>query len=175
MASVRQQGTEVSGSVVMQIQPATVVMTGIEFMQYGDHYLAAARRLAPPSRGVWFDPLPYQLLCQSLELHLKAFIWLVDRSTRNTIKNKYGHDIEKLWRHSKARGLSQHCRPTPLRDATVALLGPYYKRRQFAYLDLSMSFVGIPALRQHPKACAVVARLCRQLSASLHRPILNAS
>jgi hypothetical protein len=163
------------GSVVIQVQPATVVMTGIEFMQYGDHYLNAAEYLAAREPNAWFDPLPYQLLCQSLELHLKSFIWLADRLSRKTIKNKYGHDIEKLWRHAKERKLSRYCQATRARDETVRLLGPYYKDRRFAYLDLSMSWEGIPRIRAHPEARRVMTRLCRQLRKSLQRPVLNAS
>ena len=129
--------------IVVEIKPATVVMTGIEFMQYGNHYLDAAEYLSARDSDAWFDPLPYQLLCQSLELHLKSFIWLIDRLSRKTIRNKYGHDIIKLWRHAKERGISRYCRPTEARDQTLALLGPYYRDRKFAYLDLSMSWEGI--------------------------------
>jgi hypothetical protein len=162
-------------SHVIQVGAATVVMPGIEFMQYGNHYLDAAEYLARSDINTWFDPLPYQLLCQSLELHLKSFIWLKDRLSRKTVKNKYGHDIEKLWRHAKERGISRYCSPTPARDAAISLLGPYYKDRKFAYLDLSMSFEGIPKVRSQPEAKSTVTRLCRQLKKSLHKPILNAS
>ncbi len=164
-----------SGSVVIQAGSATVVMTGIEFMHYGSRYLEAADHLARLKSPVWFDPLPYQLTCQSLELHLKAFIWLSDGLSRNTIKNKYGHDVEKLWRHAKARDLGRYCTPTVARDSAIELLGPYYKNRKFAYLDLSMSWKGIPASRAQPKALVVLSRLCHRLRATLHKPVLSAS
>jgi hypothetical protein len=161
--------------IVVKIEPATVVTTGIEFMEYGNHYLDAAESLSTRDPEPWFDPLPYQLLCQSVELHLKSFIWLIDRLSRNTIKNKYGHDIVKLWRDAKERGISRYRRPTAARDQTLTLLGPYYKGRKFAYLDLSMSWEGIPRIRAHPEAQIVVMRLCRQLKRSLRKPILDAS
>ncbi len=163
------------GPITLQVQPATVVMTGIEFMQYGNRYMKAAHALAEHVSDAWFDPLPYQLLCQSLELHLKSYIWLVDRSSRKEIKKEYGHNIEKLWRDAKDRKLARYCRPTPLRDRAIGLLGPYYKDRKFAYLDVAMSFEGIPAIRAQPELRAVLARLCNQLSRSLHQPILQAS
>jgi hypothetical protein len=150
-------------------------MTGIEFMQYGNHYLGAAEYPAARETDTWFDPLPYQLLCQSLELHLKSFIWLTDRLTRNTLRNKYGHDIGKLWRHAKERKLSRYCQATKRRDEAVGLLGPYYKARKFAYLDLSMTWEGIPRIRAHPEARPTMMRLCKQLRKSLGKPILNAS
>ena len=161
--------------IVVEVKPATVVMTGIEFMQYGNHYLDSAEYVSARRSSTWFDPLPYQLFCQSLELHLKSYIWFVDRLRRQTFKTTYGHDMVKLWNHAKERKISRFCKLTEARDSALNLLGPYYKGRKFAYLDLSMSSEGIPELRQHPEAKHVVKRLCKQLQRSLHRPILEAS
>jgi hypothetical protein len=170
------QVTEGRRSIVVRLKPVIVVMTGIDFMDYGNHYLAAAEYLARRKAKAWFDPLPYQLLCQALELHLKSYLWLTDRElNRIKIRNKYGHDIEKLWRHAKSRKISRFCRPTPARDAAIEFLGPYYKNRRFAYLDPSMSWEGIPRIKAQPKALVVIARLCGQLRKSLRRPILSAS
>ena len=161
--------------IIIKLKPVTVVMTGVEFMQYGNHYLDAAEYLSSKNFDSWFDPLPYQLLGQSLELHLKSFIWLVDQHSRKKIKNKYGHDIEKLWRHAKERGIYRYCKPTTSRNEAIALVGPYYKNRKFAYLDISMSWEGIPRLRKHPEAIHIIMRLCKQLRKSLRKPILDAS
>ena len=163
-------------NVVATIGTATVVMTGIEYMTYANNYLDAAESLINnDSSEQWFDPLPYQLLCQSLELHLKSFIWLTDKHSRDKIKNKYGHDIVKLWRHANTRGIDKYCTSTDLRTKTIELVGPYYKTRKFAYLDLSMSWEGIPKLRSHPKTIGALARLCNRLRKSLNKPILRAS
>ena len=161
---------------VVKVGTATVVMTGIEFMTYANRYLDAAESLANHfDSDQWFDPLPYQLLCQSLELHLKSFIWLTDKHSRDKIKNKYWHDIVKLWRHSKSRGIAKYCTPTDLRNNTIELVGPYYEARKFTYLDLDMSWEGIPNLRANPKSIPTLLRLCKQLRKSLNEPILNAS
>jgi len=162
--------------IVVEVGIATVVMTGIEFMIYANRYLEAAESLSNQSDSdQWFDPLPYQLLCQSLELHLKSFIWLTDKHSRDKIKNKYRHDIVKLWRHSKSRGIAKFCAPTDLRNKTIELVGPYYKARKFTYLDLSMSWEGIRNLRANPKSIPTLLRLCKRLRKSVDKPILNAS
>jgi hypothetical protein len=57
----------------------------------------------------------------------------------------------------------------------LALLGPYYKDRKFAYLDLSMSWEGIPQIRAHPEVKSVITQLCKQLRKSLDKPILDVS
>ena len=115
------------------------------------------------------------MLCQSLELHLKSFIWLVDRIGRDRFRRKYGHDIEKLWRHAKAKGIRKYVGATKLRDSVIALLGPYYKRRQFTYLDLDMAFWGVKNQKRETRAVATLSRLTGQLAQTLRDPILAAS
>lgn len=83
--------------VTIKVEPAHIEITGTVLMVYANHYHDAAVVTISTSKNVdGFDPVPYYLLCQSLELHLKAFIWLKDRLKNRTIRNKYGHDIEKL-------------------------------------------------------------------------------
>ena len=159
----------------IKVEPATIVMTGIEFMTYANRYFDAEEALHGRVRDEWFDPIPYHLLCQSLELHLKSFIWLTDRLARDRFRRKYGHDIIKLWRHAKDRGITKYCTATQLRNDTINLVGPYYKDRKFGYLDLLMSWEGIPILRANKHVLPTVRRLCKQLQKSLKRPILQAS
>lgn len=161
--------------IVVNPEPATVVMTGIEFTIYANRYFDAAEALHGRPRDERFDPIPYHLLCQSLELHLKSFIWLADQLTRNQFKRKYGHDIVKLWHYAKERGIAGYCAATPLRNETIELVGPLYEQRKFAYLDLSMSWKGIPLLRANKHVLPTVRRLCKQLRKSLNEPILQAS
>jgi len=61
--------------IVVEVETATVVMTGIEFMTFANRYLDAAEIIGITNNNEWFDPIPYHLLCQSLELHLKSYIW----------------------------------------------------------------------------------------------------
>ncbi len=162
-------------ATVIKVGTATVIMTGIEFMTYANRYYDAEKALRGQTRDEWFDPIPYHLLCQSLELHLKSFIWLCDGLPRDRFRREYGHNIIKLWRHAKLRGINKYCAVTQLRDDTINLIGPYYKDRKFGYLDLSMSWSGIPILRVNTKALPTIRRLCNQLQKSLNRPVLRAS
>ncbi|MEW8316333.1 MAG: hypothetical protein AB2669_16970 [Candidatus Thiodiazotropha endolucinida] len=161
--------------ITVKIGTTTVNMTGIEFMTYANRYFEAAEYLRGHSSEDWFDPIPYHLLCQSLELHLKSYIWLIDRLPRDKYRSKYGHDIAKLWRHSKDRNISKYCADTPLRNDVINLVNPFYKSRKFGYLDLSMSWQGIPLLRKNKQVLPTIRRLCKQLRNSLKQPILRAS
>lgn len=168
--------TEVMLMVVIHAESGHVEMTGTVFMVYANCYHNAAVVWHSPSRRVsGFDPVPYSLLCQSLELHLKSFIWLKDRIGATTIKNKYGHNIEKLWTHAKARGIDRYARTTDLRDRVISLVGSYYRKRQLNYLDLDMIFHGYKDIKSEPRAILTLKRLTHQLGNSLRQPILQAS
>jgi hypothetical protein len=163
-------------STVLTTQPGHVDTTGAGFMVYANRYRdAALASLRHAKRLQGFDPVPYQLLCQSLELHLKSFIWLTERIGRDRIRAKYGHDLEKLWDHSKARQIDRYVRPTPLRDLIIGLVGPHYRNRQFNYLDLDMIFSGFHSLTGEPRILPTLSRLTGRLTKALRRPILAAS
>ena len=139
-------------NVVIKPKTAHVNMTGTAFMVYANRYREAAVALTSTTRTKnGFDPAVYFLFCLSLELHLKSFIWLHDRTGKEIIKNKYRHNIEKLWRHSKIRGIGKYAQPTTLRDHVITLVGPCYRKRQFNYLDLEMVFSGYKNLKAEPK------------------------
>lgn len=161
--------------VKVKIGIAKILTTGIDFRTYAKRYYYAAERLRGQPSTEWFDPVPYHLLCQSLELHLKSFIWLTDKLNHDQFKGKYGHDIIKLWRHAKDRGISRYCATTQLRDDTIQLVGPRYKDREFAYFSLIKSRPWIQQLRKNRQVLPTLSRLCKQLNKSLKRPIQQAS
>ena len=145
-------------------------------MNYANRYFEAATITNSNSGNVkGFDPIPYQLYCQSLELHLKSFIWLKEQVGRDAIKNRYGHDIEKLWNDAKRKGINKYIKITPLRDQVINLVGPYYKDRRFCYLDIDMIYDGFKNLKSEPKSISTLFRLTLQLGKSLRAPIYKAS
>ena len=163
-------------NAVIKVKSAHLDMTGTVFMIYANRYRTAAGSwLSTSKREFGFDPVPYYLLCQSLELHLKSFIWLEDRVGTKSIKSKYGHNLEKLWTHAKTRRVDRYARATDLRNRVISLVAPYYRRRQFNYLDLDMVLDGYNNLKSEPKVIPTLKRLTHQLGKSLRQPILKAS
>jgi hypothetical protein len=161
---------------VINADPGKFDITGISFITYGSRYrdaynLYLSKMKTMPS----FDPLPYYLLCHSLELYLKSFIWLKDRIGIHKIKNKYSHDIIKLWRHAKLRRIHPYARPTILRDQIIEHVGPYYKNRQFSYLDVGLVFEGYRNIKSEPRILPTLHRLTIQLDKSLRPKIKEAS
>ena len=161
-------------NIEIQVETGHVDMTGTAFMVYANRYHDAAIKCLSVKRDVpGFDPVPYYLLCQSLELHLKSYIWLVDRIGVKTIKSRYGHRLEALWNDAKARGIGQYARVTESRNCVIRLVSPYYSRRQLNYLDLEMLFRGYRALAAEPAVIPVMKRLTTQLGRALHGRVLG--
>jgi hypothetical protein len=162
-------------NIVVKVSPATLRMTGLNYMTYANRYCAAAQHLESVNSNGDFDPVIYHLYCLSLELHLKSFIWLRDGLTHSAIKKKYDHKIRKLWADAKLRGIVRFAAATTLRDRVIRLVGPFYEKRRFVYLDLAMIFRGFAKLRDNPRAIGTLRRLDIQLSSSLHQKILDAT
>jgi len=163
-------------NTVIEPPTAHLCLTGTSFMSYANQYRKAAIVWLPIAKRMQrFDPVSYYLFCLSLELHLKSFIWLTDRSTPERIRKKYWHNLEKLWSDSKDRGIDKYAKATDLRDRVISLVGPYYRKRQFNYLDLDMVFSGYTNVREEPRIIPTLKRLTGQLDKSLHTPILHAS
>lgn len=158
----------------MAVGTAKLDMTGTTLLSYAERYREAALVLLAESRQKQqFDPVPYYLLCLSLELQLKAFLWLRDGIGRKTMIDKYGHNIEKLWRRSKKRGVKMYARETPLRNHIISVVGPYYKGKQFNYVDVDMLFSGFDKIRAESEIIPTLDRLTKQLSKSLRTPVLR--
>jgi hypothetical protein len=161
-------------NIVTQPPPTYVDLTGTRFMVYANRYREAGLTwLTIDQRTDGFDPVVYYLFCLSLELHLKSFIWLKDRISSERIKKTYRHDLERLWKAARARGINKYASATQLRDHVVALVGPYYKKRQFNYLVLEMVFNGYRDLKAEPRIIPTLSRLTGQMSRSFRDPILG--
>jgi hypothetical protein len=157
-------------------EPGVYRITGIAFFTYANRYADAANRLLDvPSRVEGFDPVPIFLLCQSLELHLKGYLWLKTGISSMDLKMKYGHDLNKLWKDAKAEGLNAYAKVTPQRDTAIKFLALYYKDRKLNYFDLEMFVVGSQTLKGAKAELSTVKKLCRRLESALRNPILKAT
>jgi hypothetical protein len=159
----------------IKVAPATFTLTGLSCLNYAHRYLRAANTLDRDSNKAPYDPVQFHLLCQSLELSLKAFIWLIDGLSWDQLKKTYGHNLEKLWRDSKSKGIRKYCKTTSLRDEVIGSVGPAYKTRKFVYADISVLVDVVPKLRNNKAALTCLRKLCQQLQKSLKDPVQKAT
>lgn len=165
----------VGTGTVVQLPATTLDLDGAAYIVYAGRYFDAAEHIKHSVATSGFDPVPFQLYCLSTELLLKSFLWCSNSDIRSeSLRREYGHDLVKLWRDSKKFGINRYARVTPLRDKVICLVGPYYKDRQFCYLDIDMVFCGYKKLRANPRALSTLRRLNLQLARSLEKPVLAA-
>lgn len=123
-----------------------------------------------------FDPIPYQLVCQLIELHLKSFIWIREKYGRNDFKNKYGHDIKMLWKDSKKNNIIEEYIEFGCKEySAIEQIGKEYKNRQFCYLDLYITYDVFPVLNSKPEILETLFGLSEQLGEKLKSPLIDAS
>src|SRR5690349_5221260 len=87
-------------SIVVQVGTATVRMSPVGFGLYAEEFLKAGESIPEQSQArgnTVFTPVPYYLFCRALELVLKAFL-LAQHQSLDELKNRYRHDLGKLWR-----------------------------------------------------------------------------
>lgn len=163
-------------NVVLQIESSTIVVTGVNFRNYAIRYHRAAQiYLETEEEKLSFDPIPYQLICQSIELHLKSFIWMKEKYGRNRFKDEYGHNLIKLWNDCKERDINEYIEYSRIENSAIEQIGNEYKRRQFCYLDLDMTYDVFPVLTSKPKILETLIHLSKQLGEKLKGPLYEAS
>ena len=141
-----------AGSIVVQVGTVTVKMSPVGFALYAEEFLKAGESIPEDSQArgnTTFTPVPYYMFCRALELILKAFLLTKDR-TPDELKNRYGHDLEKLWQEASDLGFSAvvgACAPSF--EADVASANSYYKGKAFEYFDFrrwAHGYQGLPPL-----------------------------
>jgi hypothetical protein len=141
-----------AGSIVVQVGTVTVKMSPVGFALYAEEFLKAGESIPADSQArgnTTFTPVPYYMFCRALELILKAFLLTKDR-TLDELKNRYGHNLEKLWRGASDLGLSEvvgACAPSF--EADLASANSYYKGKAFEYFDFrrwARGYQGLPPL-----------------------------
>ena len=163
-------------NVVLQIEPITVVVTGVNFRNYAIRYHRAAQiYLETEEEKLPFDPIPYQLVCQSIELHLKSFIWMKEKYGRKRFIDEYRHNIIKLWKDCKERNINEYIKYSRIENSAIEQIGNEYKSRQFCYLDLDMMSDVFPALTSKPEILETLVQLSEQLGEKLKNPLYKAS
>jgi hypothetical protein len=124
-------GNTPSRNVVIQVGTAHLFITPLGFHTYATDFLMAARELKAP---VHFSPVPYYLLCRSIELSLKSYL-LGTGVTKKTLKKKLGHDLEKILKRAKKERLSDLVQLTVVQEKCLEKANKYYASKGFEYFE----------------------------------------
>ncbi len=89
-----------------------------------------AAKLVRPEKPVAFTPT-YFLVCQSIELSLKAY--LRGSGYSNKQLRGIGHNLNECVAAAKAAGLDNHASLYAAEVAAIAAINPYYQFKDFQY------------------------------------------
>ena len=123
-------------------EPAVIRVTPYGFAKYAKDFLDAPRT-GPGSTG--FSPVPYYLVCRSLELGLKAFI-LAKGAGLDELRKKLGHDLTKTLARADAVGLAEIVTMSSDDRSELARANEYYKGKGFEYFEVYRAGGGYPLL-----------------------------
>jgi hypothetical protein len=133
---------------VIQADGFMVIVIGpLGFHRYASQFLVAAKSLPPEPK---FSPVPYYLLCRSIELGLKAYL-LCRRIDPKVLKQPpLGHNLLAILARSEVEGIGSVFVISQEERAELAKANEYYVEKGFEYFHLLKNadgYKGLPALR----------------------------
>jgi hypothetical protein len=131
-------------SVVIQPEGFVFKMTPIGYHRFAQEYLSIVKI---PEKETPFSPVPYFLVCRSIELSLKAFLRVKDIPMSNLKKKGiYGHDLETLLNGAKDSGIDKCVPITKNIEKEIRKANEYYYKKEFEYYEALRVFKGYPDL-----------------------------
>ncbi|WP_155986310.1 hypothetical protein [Thioalkalivibrio sp. ALE9] len=115
------------------LQPANVVarVDGHWLKRYAEDFLAAAQAFRAPKNR--FSPVRYYLICHSIELALKAFLFTAGYKKKN--RKKLNHDLVKALNAAEGAGLAEHFQITHEERQSVEKANKLYPKKEFEYFE----------------------------------------
>lgn len=127
---------------VLESRAAVINVSPYGYIRYAKEFLQAAQTI-PRQEG--FSPVPYYLLCRTLELGLKAFI-LAKGGNVEGVKNELWHDLVKALAKAKTLGLHAIVSISPDEECELSKANDYYKGKGFEYFQIGPAVTGYPQL-----------------------------
>jgi hypothetical protein len=159
--------------VVIQVNTTHLFITPLGFHTYATDFLTAVRELKAPPH---FSPVPYYLLCRSIELSLKCYL-LGTGVTKKILKEKLGHDLEKILERARKEGLSDLVQLSAAQEKCIRNANKYYASKGFEYFELTNALQGYrdrPALEELDNLAAeLVTKLKKYCSDVASHPELK--
>lgn len=124
-------GDEQVQPIALQGSNTVVRVDGYWLRHYAGDFLAAAKDFEPPVNR--FSPVPYYLICHSIELSLKSFLFSVGFNKAD--RRRLNHDLERALRSAEDNGLSTHLQPTAYDRELIRKANRLYAKKEFEYFE----------------------------------------
>ncbi len=131
------------GNIVVKAPPIVLHIRPLGFNRYASEFLRAAQGFRI-SDG--FSPVPYYLICRSMELSLKAFLLARGLSKRTLKRRNLGHNLEKILEKAISEGLNKYVSLSPQHREELKKANNYYASKGFEYFEVIKAMTGYRTL-----------------------------
>ncbi|HUG98257.1 MAG TPA: hypothetical protein VMQ83_03695 [Gammaproteobacteria bacterium] len=138
---------------------------GYWLWKYATDFLAAAKSFENLSHR--FSPVPYYLVCRSIELSLKAYLY--SRGVARKGLKSLSHDLEEALSEAEAKSLSSHIQISPDERNALICANQLYRGKEFEYFE-SLRAVYDP----HEFSLETLAAFAERLLFSVESPVRQA-
>ncbi len=162
------QGTSLRGQpIVVSPVPVVARISPLGYHDFASQFLRAARAVVLSDRP--FSPVACFLVCQSIELSLKAFL-LIHHVPKPELKS-LGHDLVKLLSRAQSLDLGALVSPTAEQQREVQAANRYYKGNVLRYFEVTEAVTGY----EHKPRLEVLLSVASALVETLGQPCLSAT
>jgi hypothetical protein len=117
--------------LVLQPHNAVVHLDGYWLWHYATDYFAAYQAFEAPKNR--FSPVPYFLICRSIELSLKSFLFSAGFKKKD--RKKLNHDLEKALSAAEDNGLHTFLEITLEDREALKKAIKLYPKKEFEYFE----------------------------------------
>ena len=108
---------------------------------YAGDYLLAAQQFSPPPNR--FSPVRHYLICHSIELSLKSFLFTA--GLKRADRKKLSHDLEKALAAAESYGIGGHVSISMVDREQIVKVKSLYSGKEFEYFEsLEMIYDPLP-------------------------------
>jgi hypothetical protein len=118
-------------SVTLQGSNTVMRVDGHWLRNYAGDFLNAAKDFSPPVNR--FSPVPYYLVCHSIELSLKAFLF--SAGFNKAARKALNHDLQRALSKAEINGLSAHIQISTADRNLVIKANRLYPKKEFEYFE----------------------------------------
>lgn len=118
-------------SITLQIDNIVTHVDGYWLRHYANDFLEAAKSFRPPENR--FSPVRYYLVCHSIELSLKSFLFSAGFKKKD--RKRLNHDLEKALIAAETNGLLTHIDVTNEDRKTIEKANRLYPKKEFEYFE----------------------------------------
>jgi len=133
--------------VVIKVPPIVLHISPLGFHRYAVEFLRAAQG-SKINDG--FSPVPYYLICRSIELAMKAFLLAKGVPKKRLKERNLGHDLEKVLEKAISMGLDEVVSISPQHKEELKKANNYYASKGFEYFEVIKAVMGYRNLPDIP-------------------------